>query len=469
MSRQGPEAVSEAASSPNSDSRACPLSVTEKRAQVRRIIGSAAFRNATVLQTFLEHVTAKSLDREIEGLSEYAIATQIFGRPSDFDPASDTIVRTQAYRLRAKLREYYESEGAEDPILLEIPKGHYVPVFAPRHDALSAVETNGGGATEPADRAKAASTQFARMLVRPPIAIGGAILLVSAGVLIGWMAHAGTQSGSRAEPSDPAVAFWTSFLGNDKEAVIAYSNSVFLNTDGGDLLRFRGGATGDRGATISRQEAGHNLFTPRLLDNAGPLFFEDGYTGTGEVASAFRIATMLTRLGVTAVPKRSRIASAFDLRSHSVIFLGSTIQNPSLAEITQPDHFIIEEPRKPPYLWRSRILNKRPAAGEPAFFQTERDPENQVIKADYAIFSIVPGPTADHRIMILAGLTTSGTQGAADFACSPPAMAAFQKKLGADGSFPRYFQCVLRVETSRGLDAMRVRLVAARVIRHEEP
>jgi hypothetical protein len=442
-----------------------PLSIQEKRAQVRRIVGSAAFRNAMVLQRFLEYVTSKSLDRDLEGISEYAIATQVFGRPADFDPSSDTIVRTQAYRLRGKLAEYYESEGINDPVLLEIPKGHYVPVFASRGDASPLPETN---APETAGQPEISPPKRSQIQVRPDVLAGAAMLLLAIGALIGWLAHAGPQP-AKPDLSDPAVAFWTSFLGNDKEAVVAYSNSVFLNTDGGDLLRFRGGAMADRGAAVSRQDAEQNLFSPELLEKAGPLFYEDGYTGAGEVSGAFRIATMLTRLGVSAVAKRSRIASIYDLRNHSIIFLGSTIQNPSLVEVAQPDHFVIEEPQTPPYLWRSRIVNKHPAAGEPAFYQTERGPNNQVIKADYAIFSVLPGSAPDRRIMVLAGLTTSGTQGAADFACSSPALASLRKRLGSRDAFPRYFQCVLRVETSKGLDAMQVRLVVGRVVQHEEP
>ncbi|MFN7994746.1 MAG: hypothetical protein U0Q18_14155 [Bryobacteraceae bacterium] len=441
------------------------ISTQAKREQAQRIINSAAFRNATLLQNFLEYVTSKLLDDDIEGISEYAIATQVFKRPSGFDPSSDTIVRTQAYRLRGKLKEYYESEGVSDPILLEIPKGHYVPVFARRDEVRSGQA--GAPAVETPVSADSIPSQQSHPPFRVSFLLAGALLLLTLGALVGWQMR-GRSKASKPDPADPAIAFWTSFVGDDREAVVAYSNSVFLNTDGGDLLRFRGGATGDRGAEVTRQDAERNLFSPGLMSKAGPLFYEDGYTGTGEVSGALRIATMLTRLGVAAVAKRSRIAGVYDIRSHNVIFLGSTIQNPSLAELKQPDYFSIEEPRKPPFLWQSRIINKHPAPGEQPYYQTERDPVTRIIKADYAIFGVLPGPTPERRIMVLAGLTTSGTQGAADFSCSPTDMSILKKKLGTRGDFPRYFQSVLRVETSKGLDAMQIKLVAGRVILRDE-
>jgi hypothetical protein len=458
----------ERASTVATDPPSSSVSIQAKRAQVRRITASLTFRNALVLQSFLEYVTTKSLDREAQGISEYAIATQVFGRSTDFDPSSDTIVRTQAYRLRGKLKEYYRSEGIDDPILLDIPKGHYVPVFALRSESCPPDALDSGAAPSTASEPKTVTPVPSQRFLRPAIAAVAATLLLVIGFLAGSRIRVSPTSVAKPDLADPAVAFWTSFLGSDKEPVVAYSNSVFLDTDRGDLLRFRGGATADRGAAVNRRDVAENLWSPKLLEKAGPLFYEDGYTGTGEVSGAFRIATMLTRLGVSPIAKRSRIGGIYDLRSHSVIFLGSIIQNPSLGAVAQPDTFVIEEPQSPPYLWRSRIVNKHPAAGEAPFYETERA-ANQVIKADHAIFSVLPGATADRKLMVLAGLTTSGTQGAADFACSSAAMASLQRKLGAGGAFPRYFQCVIRVETSNGLDAVQVRLVAARVIPHDEP
>ena len=65
-------------------------------------------------------------------LKETTIGVEAFGRATDYDPKTDTVVRTQTWRLRRKLRTYYSAEGTSDPVLIEIPIGHYVPVFHSR-------------------------------------------------------------------------------------------------------------------------------------------------------------------------------------------------------------------------------------------------------------------------------------------------------------------------------------------------
>ena len=97
--------------------------------QVHRIIHSTTFRNALTLQQLFQFVADKAIAGTTEGLKEYTIGVEAFGRKQDFDPKTDTIVRVQIHRLRLKLKEYYDAEGSHDPILIEIPKGHYLPSF----------------------------------------------------------------------------------------------------------------------------------------------------------------------------------------------------------------------------------------------------------------------------------------------------------------------------------------------------
>jgi hypothetical protein len=108
-----------------------PLPIEHCEEQVRRVIQSATFRNATTLQQLLQFLAVKTLSGSSEILKEYTIGVEALGRKTDFDPKIDPIVRMRSHRLRLKLKEYYQVEGSSDPILIQFPKGHYFPTFEP--------------------------------------------------------------------------------------------------------------------------------------------------------------------------------------------------------------------------------------------------------------------------------------------------------------------------------------------------
>ena len=81
------------------------------------------------LMQFFRFVVASTLKGEAMHLKETIIGVAVFGRSPDYDPKADTIVRSQAWRLRSKLRKYYASEGANEAIIIDVPVGHYVPTF----------------------------------------------------------------------------------------------------------------------------------------------------------------------------------------------------------------------------------------------------------------------------------------------------------------------------------------------------
>ncbi len=108
-------------------------------AQLRRVLDSAAFSGAPILSRFLRHVVEHRLHGQGVALKEFTLGVEVFGRSVDFDPRTDTIVRTNARRLRARLAEYYRDEGRTDPILIEMPKGHYQPVFGKQAIACAAM------------------------------------------------------------------------------------------------------------------------------------------------------------------------------------------------------------------------------------------------------------------------------------------------------------------------------------------
>ena len=86
----------------------------------------------TKLMQLLDFVVQATVDGESEYLKETTIGVSVFGRRPDYDPKADTIVRSQAWRLRAKLRRYYAYEGIQDRVIIDLPRGHYIPTFRVR-------------------------------------------------------------------------------------------------------------------------------------------------------------------------------------------------------------------------------------------------------------------------------------------------------------------------------------------------
>jgi len=106
------------------------------REQVQRILSSRTLVQSKRLARFLRFVVEKGIAGDSDQLNEYMVGTEVYQRASSFDPQTDTIVRTEARRLRSKLRQYYDTEGVNDPILIEVPKGSYAPLFRTRDRAI---------------------------------------------------------------------------------------------------------------------------------------------------------------------------------------------------------------------------------------------------------------------------------------------------------------------------------------------
>ena len=94
-----------------------------------RILASPLFQRADRQSRFLRYVIEKTLAADVNGLKETTIGLEVYGRPPDYDPKSDPIVRVEAARLRGRLREYYETAPQDDPVVIRLPKGSYAPTF----------------------------------------------------------------------------------------------------------------------------------------------------------------------------------------------------------------------------------------------------------------------------------------------------------------------------------------------------
>jgi len=201
------------------------------QAEIERLVASHALHGSESLCKLLRYLGKQALDHPGVPVKEYQIATEVFGRQADFDPQLDSMVRVQAGRLRAKLGEYYGTEGIADRLVIELPKGSYAITF---HERLGAANTPGNGtpvaryANQPAEGRQDGGQ---RSIAAPVLAVA----LVAALATIGWLifirrepAVSSAAISLEAPVPAPVQIFWKGFVHGPDEPWVIFSNAQFV-------------------------------------------------------------------------------------------------------------------------------------------------------------------------------------------------------------------------------------------------
>jgi len=109
------------------------------REQLAKIVASPALGGSSRLRELLSFIVERTLHQRSDELKEYSLGVEVFRRPSSFDPRLDPIVRVQASNLRNKLKAFYTEEGLHDSVVIELPRGAYIPRFVLRPGRRHAV------------------------------------------------------------------------------------------------------------------------------------------------------------------------------------------------------------------------------------------------------------------------------------------------------------------------------------------
>ncbi len=392
---------------------------------VQRIIESRHLVGSARLRDFLLHVTACAIRETPEEATEQQIGIQVFQRPPGFNSSEDSIVRSQARLLRRKLAEYFKAEGASEPLLIEIPKGHYLPAFSPSPPAGLAREAREGSADETGANAPAGRVgvdEIKRQRGWLSLASVGLALLLCF-VLIGafrWQRQAAAVK--------PVRQLWAPFLAGDPPLVI-YSNALFVG-DAKDGMRY---AASD----------GPDAHSSELVDS---------YTGVGELISVHELTEMFDRQGAEFLLKRSPLVTWDEARSRNLIFIGSAAENGSLKLLPSTQDFTLMATAD-----AAGIVNHHPLPGEPQVYVR---PEHPLTK-DYAVVALLPGVQSDHRMFVFSGLTTLGTQAAVEYALAPDTAAELMRRASFGGGVHN-FEALLEVNIRGGVP-LQPRLVSIRV------
>jgi hypothetical protein len=446
-----------------------------------------------MLQNLLRYLTQKTFDPGAEALKEYTIGVEALGRSLDFDPKADPIVRVQIHRLRQKLEGYYESDGLRDSIVIEIPKGHYSPAFRwagngeARSDRTAPSGGNGALSSDPHVQSTRASVdpqvrRSGKLVSRTVLVAGAVIAAFAAGLWIGskWVSTSASRMSATvaklgfANSTDPILAFWAAYVGNDPTPVIAYPDAVFLLDNYNDLFRFRRGATDYRGSPVDSHVAEKFASNPALVARAGQLYYENSYLGFGELKAVCLLSNLFGQMGYKPIVKPSSELTVDDLTQHNVIMLGSSSQNIAVAHLSNLGDFSFKNPDARLEQWRGVIVDAHPHPDEALTYRTERDPNTQVLTADYSLITIQPGIVPGRYIADFGGLDTTGSEGAVSYATSRRGIdelteaIKFQGNISNKRPFP-IFQALLKVQLEKGYHVLGVTLVSVHMLPSTRP
>jgi hypothetical protein len=377
----------------------------QNKIQIQRIVASKAFKTSEVHRNLFNYLADKSLGGEAHNLKEYTVGLDVFGKPASYDPRQESVVRMHVGRLRQKLAEYYRTEGVEDPVVVDLPKGGFALTFESRPVKLAPVVPD----TVPVPVVETPSRRgfSARELV-----LAGSLLVavLAAGYFASRLSSVQTSSTA---PSAPGP--WTP----DLQALWA------------PLL------TSDRPLMVTLATGANNSTTVTTGSNAGT----SNGAGIGTANAAFLLGQFLGQRKHNVFPIRSDVLSMGEIAMGDVIFVGPTVGKPQIQAIPPVDAAFVMTPEG--------VRNVRPDAGEPAFLA---DPPatktgGQDTEESHALISSLPGLYGNGSILYFEGNQIASVMGAVQAMTDPDLAKQLVARLKkSDGTLPRYYQVVLRVK-----------------------
>ncbi len=157
-----------------------------ERAELEAVLGCEAFAKSPSLAKILRYVSEQYFEGRADTVKQYSIGVEALGRPPDFDPRQDPIIRVEAQRLRERLKRYYEAEGSTHSIVISLPVGHYIPQFTRRRVAPEPSAASDAVATPPSAASAGAAGRFWPSWSRSRFAVYSLLVFLAAVVLGAW-------------------------------------------------------------------------------------------------------------------------------------------------------------------------------------------------------------------------------------------------------------------------------------------
>ncbi|HVZ19671.1 MAG TPA: hypothetical protein VG871_01340 [Vicinamibacterales bacterium] len=367
----------------------------QSRVEIQRIVSSKTFKTSEVHRNLLNYLAEKSLGGEAHNLKEYTVGLDVFGKPASYDPRQESVVRMHVGRLRQKLAEYYRTEGVEDPVIVDLPKGAFALTFEPRP------------APPPPDGMPLPATAVPVRRAFSAREIALAALLV---VAVGVAGYFGIRLSKvqKVESAAPAPGPWTPALQELWAPLLSSDRPLMV--------------------TLATGEA----------DSAKGAASSTSVTGIGTANAAFLLGQFLGQRKHNVFPIRSDVLSMGEIAMGDVIFVGPTVGKPQIQAIPPVDPAFVLTPEG--------VRNLKPGPGEQAFLaDTRTKTGSQEIEESHALISSLPGLYGNGSILYFEGNQLASVVGAVQAMTDPDLASQLVARLRTNGALPRYYQVVLKV------------------------
>lgn len=398
---------------------------------VVRISESQRFAKSARLRDFLLYVCRAALDSHADEINEQKIGERVFHRPPDYNPNEDNIVRSQARLLRQKLEAYFATEGAEEPLLLRIPKGGYVPEFLERTP-----ETVPGPV--PVIQPVTLAPAPARNNLLTSLAAAVAILSFAVAALVLLLMRSKSEASEIQAHSagSPALnALWSQLFSDKASTTIVIPDDTFA------MLQEASGEQRDLESYLHRSTPGDRGST-KTLEALLPRFRTRRYTTFDGVATVVRILQLAERFPSHVVVRFARDITLPDLSPGNAILIGRPTTNlwTQLYEAKRNFHLYSD-------LQNHRVVcrNAAPQPGEPAEFVPKLQGGRLEACSSVAFLANLNGG----NVLLIGGAAGSSQEDAADFVTSDRLLTTLAEKIQSGGRIP-YFDALLRTVTVDG-------------------
>lgn len=416
------------------------LLLDERWQLIERILATSPFQKSARLPDLLRFLAERSIHGHIEDLTEHRIGSIVFGKPAGYSPTEDSSVRVHVRQLRLKLHEYFDCEGRNSSIVVEIPKGAYTPVF---RTVKSAAEEP---ALQPAIAEPIKETLWKSNW--PPWILSAAMTVVA---LVLWhqLRGAGGQS---------SVVPWPLVEVSDKNE---QTHAVVADTNYG-MLRIMGEKPGSLEEYLSPQY--QQDFMPTQMsareNRIVNYISNSSLTSYADVVMVNELSNLLGKGQLTV--RSARDLRLRDMREGNYILIGSPGSNPWVSLFEDKLNFVESEG----VVGESTkfFQNKHPRQGEQEEYRGLGFAGTT--GADFATISVLPTESAHGNVLIIQGLQQEGTEAAGLFLADPEGRKHLDDALGitAKTPMPVYFEALIRTTAVAGASSG-TEIVATRIIK----